>query len=83
MMIHAVFMSKYHTPTSETLVSIRDHQCQCLQTAQNAIDLMFETFCEDDFFQTWYAPFWHRNKVHWILTNFRGFTPIRLSTDIV
>ncbi|RVX73953.1 hypothetical protein B0A52_02843 [Exophiala mesophila] len=54
MMIHAVFMAKYQTPTTETLVSIRDHQCQCLQTAQNAIDLMFETFCEDDFFQTWW-----------------------------
>jgi hypothetical protein len=54
MIIHAVFMTHTEIRPDEARL-IRDRQCRCLQTAESTIDLMYETFRTDEFFQTWYA----------------------------
>lgn len=54
MIIHAVFMTHTEIRPDEARL-IRDRQCRCLQTAESTIDLIYETFRTDEFFQTWYA----------------------------
>ncbi|KAK5302100.1 hypothetical protein LTR80_002966 [Exophiala xenobiotica] len=53
MIIHAVFMTHTEIRPDEARL-IRDRQCRCLQTAESTIDLMYETFRTDEFFQTWW-----------------------------
>jgi len=50
MVIHAVFMIDANEATF-----LRECQCRCIQSAEDAIDLMYSTFRTDDYFQTWYA----------------------------
>ena len=55
--MHAVFMTHTETARSDEVTLLRECQCRCMETAESAIDLMYETFRTDDFFQTWYASF--------------------------
>ncbi len=54
MLIHAVFMTHVETTRSDGSTCLRKCQCQCMKTAEDTIDLMYETFRKDDFFQTWW-----------------------------
>lgn len=54
MVIHAVFMTDAQAARSEEATCLRECQSRCIQSAEDAIDLMYSTFRTDDYFQTWY-----------------------------
>jgi hypothetical protein len=55
MVIHAVFMMDAKTARPDEATFLREYQCRCIQSAEDAIDLMYSTFRTDDYFQTWYV----------------------------
>lgn len=55
MVIHAVFMIDMTTVGSDVPMLLQECQCRCIQAAEDAIDVMYSTFCTDDYFQTWYV----------------------------
>ena len=55
MVTHAVFLIDAKTVRLDEATLLRECQCQCIQSAEDTIDLMHSTFRTDDYFQTWYV----------------------------
>ncbi|OQV07089.1 Fungal specific transcription factor domain-containing protein [Cladophialophora immunda] len=54
MIVHAAFMTQSDTDASGDAMSVRECQCKCLEAAESTIDLIYNTFLSDHFFQTWW-----------------------------
>ncbi|KIX02764.1 uncharacterized protein Z518_08706 [Rhinocladiella mackenziei CBS 650.93] len=54
MVIHAVFMTDTKTDTQYDIACLQKCQSRCIQSAEDAIDLIYSTFCSSDYFQTWW-----------------------------
>lgn len=54
MVIHGVFMSLSETVSSEQDVCIQQRRQTCIDSAARVIDLIYDTFTNYTFFQTWY-----------------------------
>ncbi|KAH8705745.1 fungal-specific transcription factor domain-containing protein [Talaromyces proteolyticus] len=54
MVIHGVFMTDAKITISDEAECLRKCQCLCIQSAEDAIDLIYSTFRVDDYFQTWW-----------------------------
>lgn len=54
MVLHGKFFTLSEVPDPELQWKVRDCQEKCIESAGQAIDLIYETFQNDSFFQTWY-----------------------------
>lgn len=53
MVIHAAFMVDMKPDRVDQATFLRESQCRCISSAEDAIDLIYSTFRTDDYFQTW------------------------------
>lgn len=54
MIIHGVFMSLSEAIHPDQEAPVRESRQNCLDSACRAIDLIYDTFTNYSFFQTWY-----------------------------
>ncbi|KIW13897.1 hypothetical protein PV08_06678 [Exophiala spinifera] len=54
MIVHAAFMTQADNGASGDAMPVREYQLKCLEAAESTIDLIYNTFLNDSFFQTWW-----------------------------
>ena len=55
MILYGKFLTLSDAIEADVVSVVRDFQQQCIDSAAQAIDLIYETFRNETFFQTWYT----------------------------